>query len=254
MNNLPDNLTYEQFIELASREPDLSGNWVYQLEMTELGDAPRHYPVYKVGETKRFDFSSLAEAEKFMESEAKRTPMYRSRITQIPVGGTINERGAQWLYDGEGNLVDCTIVQKSGTPEQTHFFGRSFGDQRFGLGDPAELLQGDTIILGLVCFPQYPPSECWKWYMAKKSDYPFDYRKDSYPIIIDNEGGVDLALSTALMPPQLEITEDIAKMLDTYYINLLRNPERQNIIGVIPVYDDDDEIDAENEELSGENE
>lgn len=245
MNKLPDNLTYGQFMELASRVPDLSGNWVYQLEMTELGDGPRQYPVYKVGETKHYDFSTLAEAEEYLKSESARTPMYRSRITQIPVGGTIEERGAQWLYDGEGNRVDCTRVQKSGTPEQTHFFGRPFGEQRFCLGDPAELLQGDTVILGLVCFPQYPPSKCWEWYMAKKSDYPFVYSKDSYPIIIDNEGGVDLALSTALMAPRLEISEDIAKMLDNYYINLLRNPERQNIISVIPVYDDDDDIESE---------
>lgn len=232
---------------LANREPNLVGDWIYQLEMTELGDWEHEYPCFKVGNTITKDFTTLFQAEKYIREQSLLTPIYRSRITQIPPGGDNSERGAQWLYDGHGTLVDCTTVQKSGNPEETHFFGRPFEKQRFGLGDVVELLQGDTVSLGMVFFPIRPPEESWTLYREERSEYDLDYRCDSHAIVVDESGKIEVALITALMPPRFEITSELANELSRWYAEVFQHPERQGCIRIIPVYDDENgmnEIDS----------
>lgn len=245
MNTLRDNITKEEFFALANREPNLDGSWIYQLEMTELGDGPHLYPRFKVGPTTTKDFSTIAQTEKYMREQSAQTPMYRSRITQIPEGSDISERGAQWLYDSNGTLIDCTTIQKAGSAEETHFFGRPFENQRLGPGDVVELLDGDTVSLAIVFFPIRPPEDCWAKYKIEGSDYDLGYRSDAHTIVTDHTGKIEHALITALMPPRYEITPKLADKMAKWFSAVFDHPERHQGIKIIPVYDEEEEIPAD---------
>lgn len=243
MNKLRDDLTHDEFIALANREPNLDGNWIYRLEMTALGNGPHNYPCYKVGETTQVDFTSLNQAELYMREQSALTAMYRSRITQIPIGGTADERGAQWLYDGGANPIDCTITHKAGSAEETHFFGRPIEKQRFAPGDVIELLQGDTVSLGIVFFPIRPPEESWNLYYYHAKDYELSYKSDSYAIVIDDSGVGTHALATALMPPRFPVPQELRNEVDRWFDAVFEKAllGESSSIKAIPVLDEDDE-------------
>lgn len=57
---LRKDLTYDEFVQLADRKPDLEGEWIYRLEQTEAGDMPEcPYPKFELGMTHTFLFQPL---------------------------------------------------------------------------------------------------------------------------------------------------------------------------------------------------
>lgn len=238
--------SFDQFIALSQRQPYLNpydSEFYYRLEMIELGDGPYSYPAFKVGQTHIIDFPTFDSAVHYMEEHSKQMNLYRSRITQYPLFESMGERGTQWLYNEDGNLLDCTIVQKTGTPEETHFFGRPFEKQRFKSGDFAELLMNDEVRLVYVVARTRTPEECWEIYRQQESEYNLDYSADSYAIINNDEGHISYGISTALMKPRLPITEEMKDKMEKRYIALIEstldgtNPTMK----MIPIRDDDEE-------------
>ena len=49
--DLPADLTFEQFKALAMREPDLAGDWIYELEANEFYDEATLYPCFELNST-----------------------------------------------------------------------------------------------------------------------------------------------------------------------------------------------------------
>lgn len=239
---LSKGLSYDEFMKLAERRPNLDGEWIYRLEQTELGDSPRNYPVFKVGATHLRDFSSLEDAEKYLREQSALIPMYRSRITQIPVGGTDKERGAQWLYDSEGILADITVVAKAGTAEEANFFGRRAIDQRFSPLDFAEILDGDEVKLVVVLGRVAEPSELWQEYQTDDSEYSFGYEYDSYTILADESGELTRGAVTALMEPRLEISPEDYKILNRRMEALFDAASSGDCpdLEAVPILDDDE--------------
>lgn len=149
-SSLRKDYTYDQFIRLSQLKPDTDtfAEQYYRLEMTEMADAEPSYPAFKVGPTHIIDFPTFDSAVCYMETHSGEMNLYRSRITQYPLQEDTNERAAQWLYDPNGKLLDCTIVQKVGSPEETGFFGRPLEQQRFKPDDVAyglDLPTGDSV-------------------------------------------------------------------------------------------------------------
>lgn len=247
---LRSNYTFDQFIALSQRRPYLDpydSEFYYRLEMIELGDGPHSYPTFKVGQTHIIDFPTFDSAVHYMEEHSKQMNLYRSRITQYPLFESMGERGTQWLYNEDGNLLDCTIVQKTGTPEETHFFGRPLEKQRFKSGDFAELLMNDEVRLVYVVARTRTPEECWQIYKQQGTEYNLDYSADSYVIINNDEGHISYGIATALMKPRFPITDEMRVKMNRRYIAMIEstldgtNPTMK----MVRIRDDQDESSAQ---------
>lgn len=58
--DIPSNLTFEQFKALAMREPDVTGNWLYELASTEYDNEDENmYPQFELGMATRYLFTRL---------------------------------------------------------------------------------------------------------------------------------------------------------------------------------------------------
>lgn len=217
---LRKNLTLDDFLALANRQPDtnhFAERYYYLLEMTEMGKGSHFYPIYHVGATHIVCFPTFSSAEHHLKKQSATSTLYRSRITQLPLDIDEAGRGAQWLYDGKGNLIDCTIVHKEGTPEETHFFGRELAKQRFQIWDFAELLQDEEVKLVQIVSVMQTPYECWNIYQNDRNEYNMDYKADSYGILIDDTGSLEFGLSTALMKPRFCISPDICDTINARF-------------------------------------
>lgn len=244
--SLRKDYTHNQFLELSLRKPEvepLATEFYYRLEMTELDDNPHAYPVFKVGPTHIIDFPTFDSAVYYMENHSREMDLYRSRITQCLPFEDVGKRGAQWLYDKDGKLLDCTIVQKIGTPDETHFFGRSLEKQRFKSGDVAELLINDEVRLVYIVARTRTPEECWEIYKQQGAGYGLDYSADSYAIINNDEDHISYGIATALMKPRFPITDDMKVKMERRYIAMIEstldgtNPTMK----MVQVRDDKDE-------------
>lgn len=243
--------SFDQFIALSQRQPYLNpydSEFYYRLEMIELGDGPYSYPVFKVGQTHIIDFPTFDSAIYYMEKQSKEMILYRSRITQCPLFKDVEKRGAQWLYDQNGKLLDFTVVQKIGSPEETHFFGRPTEQLRFQPGDIAEILIEDEVHLVLVIAPIHTPEECWKIYDKIRSGYDLDYSSDSYTILKDDEGHISFAIATALMRPRFPITPEVKAKLESRYDAMLESALKGEnpTVKMIPIVDDNDKASDKN--------
>lgn len=243
---LRNDYSFDQFITLSQRQPDLNpydSDFYYELEMIELGDGPHYYPAFKVKHAHVIDFPTFDSAVYYMEKYSKQMKLYRSRITQYPLFENMGERGAQWLYDKDGRLVDCTKVQKTGTPVESHFFGRSIDQQRFRPGEIAEMLIDDKVILVLIAAPILTPEECWKIYDKKRAGYDLDYFSDSYTILEDDEGHISFAIATALMRPRFPITPEIKAKLENRYDAMVESAVKGEnpIVKIISIIDDNND-------------
>lgn len=226
MATLSKEYTRDQFIGLSQREPDVNpydSEFHYRLEMVEMADNAPSYPTFKVGTTHILDFPSFESAVDYMEKRSKEMNLYRSRITQCQVPEDVKRRGAQWLYDKDGVLLDCTIVQKTGTPEETHFFGRPKEKQRFKPGDIAELLDNEEVGLAYIVASTRTPEECWEIYKQEGAEYSLDYSADSYAIINNDEGHISYGIATALMKPRFPITEEMKVRMQRRYIAMIES-------------------------------
>lgn len=226
MASLSKEYTRDQFIGLSQRKSDVNpydSEFYYRLEMVEMADNAPSYPIFKVGTTHVVDFPSFESAVDHMEMHSKEMNLYRSRITQCPVSEDVKKRGAEWLYDKDGALLDCTIVQKTGTPEEVHFFGRPLEKQRFKPGDVAELLINDEVRLVYVVARTRTPEECWEIYKNQNSEYDLDYSADSYAIINNDEGHTSYCIATALMKPRFPITDEMKVKMERRYIAMIES-------------------------------
>lgn len=219
-----DDLLFREFEELARREPDLDGDWIYRLEETELEDTPENgYPKFEVGMTHTYFFHYLAEAEKFMRSNPHNIKTYRSIISQIPIGEEYSRIGASWLYDREFNLVDYTITTKQeDKPYNSHFFGRPDSRQRFKEGEIVEVFNGEYVSLALLISNSLSIERCWSIYQKCIKDdkwhYHLDYFDDSVIVLEGPDYGYHRHLSPlALMKPSMPIPEDLEAEIKSWY-------------------------------------
>lgn len=245
--SLKGDYTHDQFIKLSERKPILDSSIAecyYQLEMIEMGEGPHNYPNFKIGPTHIEKFQTFESAVKYMEEHSKRLNLFRSRITQYPLFEESEDRGAQWLYDSEGTLVDCTIVQKIGTSEETHFFGRSLEKQTFKSGDIAELLIDDEVRLVYVVARIRTPEECWEIYKQQGSEYDLDYSADSYAIINNDEGNISFGIATALLKPRFPITDEMRGKMERRYITMIESAldGTNSTMKMVRIIDNDDEV------------
>ena len=219
-NSLRKNLSFDDFMTLANRQPDTNPyreRYYYRLEMTELGEGPYSYPIYYVGPTHIIDFPTYTSVVNHLKKHSATTSLYRSRVTQLPLDIDEIGRGAQWIYDGDGNLIDCSVVHKVGSPEETQFFGRESTKQRFQPWDIAELLQGEEVRLVQIVSVIRTPYECWNIYQKSLNEYNLDYKADSYGILVDDAGSLEFALATALMKPRFSIPPNIYDKINSRF-------------------------------------
>lgn len=216
-NKLSSNLTFEDFKTLASREPNLKGRWIYMLTRKILNteDMKHPYPRFELSHEETLYFRSLADAEKHMRSHTSR--VYCNWVDQVPFGdkGTYgySNRGAAWLYDSEGNLLDYTITRGFGTPHDTTFFGRPVHRQRFKVGDIVEVVDAKYVRLAVLKYAVPSIRSCWQNYnRRKKSKFPYymDFSDDS-AVVIDGPTYYlhDHVSSIQLLKPRYPIPDDI---------------------------------------------
>lgn len=109
--------------------------------------------------------------------------LYRSLITQIPIGQEDYRQGAQWLYNARGELIDFSATTQTGSTYDTTFFGRADNRQRFRKGDIVEVCDGQNVRLALLVSPPPDIDRCWHIYLNMNSkhsgDYPLDWSDDS---------------------------------------------------------------------------
>lgn len=222
-----------------------------------MGDTTHSYPVFKVGPKSIIDFPTFGSAVDYMEEQSRERNLYRSRIIQCPLFEDVEKRGAQWLYNQNGELIDCTTVQKTGAPEETHFFGRPMDKQRFKPGDIAELLIDDEVTLVLIVSSMQTPEECWQIYNQQGSEYSLNFSADSYAIIKDDEGKISFAIATALMKPRFPITREMKAEVESRYETVIDNVVMKIInqpLKMIPILKSKDELsDDANPYGNGEN-
>lgn len=227
---LPDNLTKSQFIALAERKPITDGIgdlYYYRLEITELGEGLREYPVYRVGPTHIIDFPSYDSAIYYMKKYCQEMELYSCRITQYLLENPY-QRCAQWLFDGQGEFLDCTIVHETGTPEETHFFGRTHVKQRFEPDQIVELLHDDEVMLALIVYPVPTPGACWKVYSASPERYNVNYQNDVYLVLPDETGELSGAIPTTLMNPRFPISKELHSQILARYDIMVKNAMNRN--------------------------
>lgn len=226
--DLPADLTFEQFKALAMREPDLSGDWIYELEANEFDDeATALYPCFELYSTSRCFFRSLDEAEKYMREELVTPSVYRFVITQRPVGRLSNEHGAQWLYDHTGALIDRTITRwDSDGGMESLFFGRPAGQLRFKGGDIVEVVGRDKVNLGVVVGTPYPLEWYWENYLKHGKEYYFDASDEANYYILEGPGYMHHvhANTISLMSPRWPVPDDIRR----YFEHSLRHADDED--------------------------
>lgn len=212
------NLTFEEFKEYADRQPSLDGNWIYRLEHIEMVEDAVMYPEFETCSNEYY-FHTFKDAENFIrEIISDKTNAYADTyafvITQLPAGWTCwCNRGASWLYDHKGKLVDCCITTCEDDPYKSAFFGRSAERMRFKKGDLVEVITRDSVNLAVVA--DEGPSVEWFWrlYNRTKDDrggYFADESDDCY-YIIDGPGFAyhSHVSPVALMKPRYEIPNDV---------------------------------------------
>ncbi len=216
-DTISPNLTFEEFKEYADRQPSLDGNWIYRMEHIVLNDNTM-YPEFKTF-TSEYYFHTFEDAENFIrEIISDETDAYADTyafiITQLAVGEKHwSPRGASWLYDYKGNLIDYCITTCEEDPYKSAFFGRSAERMRFKKGDIVEVLSRDSVNLAVVAADG--PSVEWFWGLYNRSKdkcggYFADASDDCY-YIIDGPGYAfhSHAPALSLMKPRFPIPEDV---------------------------------------------
>lgn len=226
---VPQNLTFEEFKELADRKPSMEGDWLYHLTHETLVD-DYSYPEFGIADHHKYLFRTLEDAEKYMREklapENKHYDTYRFLIKQVPVGEWERFIGATWVYDKDGRLVEtATSCHQYGHYPESYFFGRSENRIRFHEGDIVEVVFGDTVHLAIV--GAEPPTVEWFWGLYNRSkDYGYntDCGDDNY-YVVDGPGCHDHPHSTMVMKPSRPIPQDIKE----YFEECLAMSKRQDV-------------------------
>lgn len=136
IEELRQDLTFEEFEALANRKPNLQGDWFYMVTQARFpNDLKYPYPKFELPHAREAYFKTFCEAENFVKKNT--TDVYCSWITQIPYGevSSYGGYGAEWLYDNNGVLLDYIVTYGYiGNVEDYTFFGRPKSRQRFKRG------------------------------------------------------------------------------------------------------------------------
>lgn len=212
---LPTDLTFELFMELASRDPSLEGDWIYRLEHVCYGNIDS-YPEFEITRNE-YLFRSFDEATAFIQLRlSDKADTYRFEITQLPLTKistdpeSPRDEGATWIYDRNGELVDYSITTWEDDPLKRCFFGRPESRMRFKKGDIVEVVGRDRVNLAIVAADG--PSVDWYWNMYErcKGDYFADASDDCY-YVIDGPGYQyhEHPHALTLMKPSRPIPDDV---------------------------------------------
>lgn len=246
---LRKDLTYEDFIRLASRKPDPNDRqWVYRYTVYMYdSDMLIPYPGYKIVETESKLFLSFEEAVANMRKDIDDFVMeygdeggyefYCHRITQVPIGINEGYEGVSWIYDATGNLVDIHTPFRQSKWEDCLFFGRLPQNQRFHRGDIVEVIFRNKVVLAVMSEPSHTVDECWEKYRdyvssGEADDYIQDHLHDTC-IVIYGPGrcSYDHVLSSDIMEPHFFVSEEIKSEMRSWldHQNDEDKPEEGNI-------------------------
>lgn len=227
-NDIPTDLTFEQFKALAEKQPDLSGAAVYRLEHA-LKDDDATYPQFEISSNEYF-FLSLDEAEKFMReklvSGEYSDSTYRFVISRIPVGENTWYTKTAWVYDKEGVELDRRAYLLDEDNDAV-FFGRTESRLRFHKGDIVEVVGRHEVTLAVVAADG--PTVEWFWGLYNRSKDKYGYRADDTDdcyYIIDGPGYAyhSHPNSLALMPLSMPLDDD----LRDYFMHCLECADKED--------------------------
>lgn len=220
---LNPNLTFEEFYALANGQPNLKGNWIYKVTQAMYdNDLKYPYPKFDLNYSRECYFKTFRNAEIFVKGH--RTDVYCSWITQLPCGINHEEgvRGAEWLYDQNGEILDYTITNVLfGKAEDFTFFGRPKSRQRFKVGDIVEVVSNKDVRLAVLNHQIPDVKWCWNIYRncQKKNEIPYflDSSDDSAVVIEGpNYFYHDHVGALQLLKPRFPIPEDILNNMLTW--------------------------------------
>lgn len=216
-DNISRNLTFEEFKAYADRQPSLDGDWIYRLEHIGMIENTAMYPEFET-RSNEYYFHAFKDAEDFIREILSEPDAYADSyafiITQLAVGEKRwSPRGASWLYDHKGKLIDCCTTTCEEDPYKSAFFGRSAERMRFKKGDIVEVINQNNVNLAVVAADG--PSVEWYWGLYnrckdKRGGYFADESDDCY-YVLDGPGFAyhSHVPTLALMKPRFEIPEDV---------------------------------------------
>jgi hypothetical protein len=197
--------------------------------------APK-YPEFKVSESHRGVFSTLAKAEQAMKEWVEmhcevKDGIFGFRIRELYIDTMFNTKTIR-NYLSDGSLWDecltSDLEDEEGCSEE--FLGRPADKVRFQNGDLAEELCGDVAHLVIVGNPPVSPEEISKkrqrWKETKAPGYPFDFFDDTYYALLiceENHHPNGYAHShtfpTDLFPVRFPVSDEIRNNLENHYRN-----------------------------------
>lgn len=223
--NIPENLTREDFEQLANRKPNLEGNYIYRLTrlFVDVESLKTPYPKFETDYEEVRLFTSFDDAFKYLQ-ENKNEDVYCSWITQIPEGAIEYERTAEWFFDKDGNLLDWSCQKTHGDHDDIDFcfFGRPAHRQRFKEGDIVEVVSGKEISLAVLCGNVADVDWCWDYYQRIKANrdlpyYGLDYTDESTCVIDGPSYSYHSHPSPLyLMKPRFPIPSDLEAEMRTW--------------------------------------
>ena len=241
--SLPDNLTFEEFKALADREPNLEGDWIYEVvRVFYFPGCENLYPKFELNRQETRYFLSFGDAADFLKNKPADN-VYCSWIYQVPIGRWHKIHGSRWLFDRKGDLIDYSVTHILGKGVDGIFFGRSKERQRFKEGDIVEVLTGNQVRLG-VCTKGVPEVEwCWNRYNECKEKSPGDTSKAGisekplYDFDSEDEGAAILTGPTYedyepveplyILKPRFNIPEEIKSEMETWIERAKNNPSEE---------------------------
>lgn len=216
--DIPSNLTFEQFKALAMREPDVTGNWLYELASTEYDNEDENmYPQFELGLTTRYLFTRLEDAERFMRERLAAPSIYNFIITQLPLGVDVSEHGAKWLYDSTGKLLDRTTTHWIDSDGLDSIYFGPAREPRFHRGDIVEVWGRDKKVnLAIVLHEPNPLEWYWERYQKHGKDYYFDSSDEEMYYLLEGPGYMhhDHAGTLSLMPTRRPVADDIRRYFE----------------------------------------
>lgn len=219
--------TFEEFRANANREPDLSGEWVYELQRVDVC-CEAEYPMFDV-DFNSYYFHSLEEAERYMrEKLAPLSPLedtYCFLIEQLPVGAHLfYNRGARWSYDADGRLVDYALAEMD--DEESVSFGRTSNRLRFRKGDMVEFLEGEVVRLAIVADDGPTVEAQWQKYCDVRNGKLHSKRSLSeHYTLLDGVGKVFIhpASPTRIFAPRKPIPDDVREYFNRSLAETLKD-------------------------------
>lgn len=218
-NKITDNLTKQEFEQLANRQPDFEGKWVYELIQNYMdSDTKPPYPKFPLYSQKRFFLSYEDALDSMRQSEKKN--LYCSLIVQRPADGRERGSGAAWLFGKDNELLDYTVTHDNSGDIRDCFFGRAEARQRFQPGDIVEVVSEGESVLAVLASIAPDIEWCWQRYEASvRSGEP--YNRNYYNEIVSILGGPSniyhhCVSPVCLMAPRFPVPEDLEKDMKTW--------------------------------------